>query len=624
MIGKAWPGQTMSEGRAFKFNTTEFGAVGDGVMDNTTAFERAVLAISKLGKKGGARFNVPPGKWLTTPFNLTSHVTLFLAEDAEILGIQDENRWPLMPPLPSYGYGREHRGPRYGSLIHDQNLTYVIITGNIGTINGHGQSWWKKYRQKLLNHTRGPLVQIMWSNDIVIANITLRDSLFWTFHPYDSKNVMVQNVTILAPVFEAPNTDGIDPAEHIHNANVSISSEMSGGVSNVTVENLIVWSSRRAVRIYTAAGRGEYVLGDLLTVSLLDLVLLDPLVLESSLSIEEPSEAGVQMIAFSDLKYKVWSDLTTSMICLNSKLLCYYWLPSEKGFLRGTLGSGMKTLAGSVAVANSSDRFSTDCKLVIHKMSLRRGHRTSFGHSRVVRFADSVDEIYVEPPSPIDDPTSPTPTDMPHVSGIGLTTPIRGAIVTERESTRVVLYENIGRLVALLVETRLRPRISTGDMTVSKYEIEFLKLLKYGFSLDEVFDIIVGRAKDTEKVEVFAPDIDRVDRDRSRKPSGQSVYFARPDKRTRTVSHQITPIDQTPAQTPIRSQTSVQTPDRIHNQDRTFGSVSRVDSRARLQSRWPYVSEARQPVLVYATRRSDRVEPETSACTETLFSLRVY
>ncbi|XVF35162.1 hypothetical protein REPUB_Repub18cG0121200 [Reevesia pubescens] len=304
-FGKAGPGRPMPNTRPFTFNLTDFGGVGDGVTVNTAAFGRAVLAISKLGKKGGAQLNVPPGKWLTAPFNLTSHITLFLAEDAEILGIQDEKQWPLMPPLPSYGYGREHRGPRYGSLIHGQNLKDVVITGHNGTINGQGQSWWKKYRQKLLNHTRGPLVQIMWSSDIVISNITLRDSPFWTFHPYDCKNVTVKNVTILAPVFEAPNTDGIDPdscedmviedcyisvgddaiaiksgwdqygiaygrpsknilirnliVRSMVSAGVSIGSEMSGGVSNVTVENLLVWSSRRAVRIKTAAGRGGYV-----------------------------------------------------------------------------------------------------------------------------------------------------------------------------------------------------------------------------------------------------------------------------------------------------------------------------------------------------------------------------
>ncbi|KAJ8427723.1 hypothetical protein Cgig2_010241 [Carnegiea gigantea] len=180
--------------RPIAFNVTDFGAVGDGVTDNTVAFERAVAAIAKRRKKGGVQLNVPPGLWLTAPFNLTSYMTLFLAEGAVILGIDvsslslslflslfhapvystrwhlwlnlderssiqiysvqssmgqsregaetvssmgqsregaetaDEKRWPLMPPLPSYGYGRELPGPRYGSLIHGQNLRDVVIT----------------------------------------------------------------------------------------------------------------------------------------------------------------------------------------------------------------------------------------------------------------------------------------------------------------------------------------------------------------------------------------------------------------------------------------------------------------------------------------------------------------
>lgn len=61
--------------------------MGDGVTLNTAAFERAMVAISKLGKNGGGQLNVPPGYWLTAPFNLTSHMTMFLAEGAVILGI---------------------------------------------------------------------------------------------------------------------------------------------------------------------------------------------------------------------------------------------------------------------------------------------------------------------------------------------------------------------------------------------------------------------------------------------------------------------------------------------------------------------------------------------------------
>ncbi|XP_047307807.1 probable polygalacturonase [Impatiens glandulifera] len=305
LLWKAVPERSIPRLRPVVFNLTDFGGVGDGVTLNTEAFEKAIHAISKLRKQGGGQLNVPAGNWLTAPFNLTSHMTLFLAEGSVILGMDDEKYWPLMPPLPSYGKGREHPGPRFGSLIHGQNLKDIVITGHNGTINGQGQNWWKKYRQKLLNNTRGPLIQIMWSSDIVISNITLRDSPFWTLHPYDCKNVVIRGLTILAPVRDAPNTDGIDPdscedmliedcyisvgddgiaiksgwdqygiaygrpsknivirnlvIRSMVSAGVSIGSEMSGGVSNVTVENVLVWSSRRAVRIKTSPGRGGYV-----------------------------------------------------------------------------------------------------------------------------------------------------------------------------------------------------------------------------------------------------------------------------------------------------------------------------------------------------------------------------
>ncbi|KAF9615056.1 hypothetical protein IFM89_021627 [Coptis chinensis] len=291
--------------RPFLFNLTDFGGKGDGTTLNTKAFERGVAAIAKLRKKGGGQLNVPAGYWLTAPFNLTSHMTLFLSEGAVILAVQDEKYWPLMPPLPSYGYGRERPGPRYCSLIHGQNLKDVDITGHNGTIDGQGQTWWTKHRQKVLNYTRGPLLQIMWSSDIRISNITLRDSPFWNIHPYDCKNISITNVTILAPLFGAPNTDGIDPdscenmviedcyisvgddgiaiksgwdqygiaygqpstnilvrnlvVQSMVSAGISIGSEMSGGISNVRVENVIVWNSRRGMRIKTAPGRGGYI-----------------------------------------------------------------------------------------------------------------------------------------------------------------------------------------------------------------------------------------------------------------------------------------------------------------------------------------------------------------------------
>ncbi|OEL30703.1 putative polygalacturonase [Dichanthelium oligosanthes] len=213
------------------YDLREFGAVGNGRTVNTAAFEAAVAAIDE---RGGGRLTVPAGRWLTAPFNLTSRMTLFLAAGAEILGIQ-----------------------------------------------------------------------LMRSSNIIISNITLRDSPFWTLHTYDCKNVTISETTILAPIAGAPNTDGIDPdscenvvikncyisvgddgiaiksgwdqygiaygrpsaniiiqnvvIRSMVSAGVSIGSEMSGGVSDVLVENVHVWDSRRGVRIKTAPGRGAYV-----------------------------------------------------------------------------------------------------------------------------------------------------------------------------------------------------------------------------------------------------------------------------------------------------------------------------------------------------------------------------
>ena len=88
--------------RPVAFNLTDFGGVGDGVTLNTKAFERAVSAISKLRKKGGGQLNVPAGNWLTAPFNLTSHMTLFLAEGAVILGI--DVSFPFLSHLQLFSY----------------------------------------------------------------------------------------------------------------------------------------------------------------------------------------------------------------------------------------------------------------------------------------------------------------------------------------------------------------------------------------------------------------------------------------------------------------------------------------------------------------------------------------
>uniref|UniRef100_A0A2P2IJM8 Rhamnogalacturonase A/B/Epimerase-like pectate lyase domain-containing protein n=1 Tax=Rhizophora mucronata TaxID=61149 RepID=A0A2P2IJM8_RHIMU len=169
--------------RAHSASVSDFGGVGDGITSNTKVFQDAINHLSQYSSDGGSQLYVPPGRWLTGSFNLISHFTLFLDWDAVLLSSQDENEWPVIDPLPSYGRGRDTEGGRYISLIFGTNLTDVVITGANGTIDGQGDLWWQKFRAGQLNYTRPYLIEIMFSSDIQISNLVLMNSPSWNVHP---------------------------------------------------------------------------------------------------------------------------------------------------------------------------------------------------------------------------------------------------------------------------------------------------------------------------------------------------------------------------------------------------------------------------------------------------------
>ncbi|KAK9230260.1 hypothetical protein WN944_023227 [Citrus x changshan-huyou] len=80
-----------------------------------------------------------------------------------------------------------------------------------GPIDGQGQMRWDLWWNRTLKHSRGHLVELMNSNNIlIISNLAFCNSPFRTIHPVYCRNGFVKGMTILAPL-SAPNTDGIDP-----------------------------------------------------------------------------------------------------------------------------------------------------------------------------------------------------------------------------------------------------------------------------------------------------------------------------------------------------------------------------------------------------------------------------
>ena len=294
------------------FNLLDFGAKGDNATLNTQAFEKGVDAVSKAG---GGTLYVPDGDFLTAPFNMTSHMTLYLSGGATVRGPTTAQLgpspsfplWPIIPPMKSYGQGRDHPGPRRTSLIHGEDLTDVVVTSHPdhwGTIDGHGQPWWAAHKAKTETVTRGHLIEFMSSEHIEISNLNLRNSPFWTVHPVYSRHVVVRNIDIKAP-HDSPNTDGVDPessqdvlienftyeggddaiaiksgwdcfgyranlpCKNIHIRNVTsiwtraagcaIGSEMSGGMENITLTDCDFTHTGNGLYVKYSKVRGGYV-----------------------------------------------------------------------------------------------------------------------------------------------------------------------------------------------------------------------------------------------------------------------------------------------------------------------------------------------------------------------------
>lgn len=62
-----------------------------------------------------------------------------------------------------------------------------MITGDNGTIDGQGVTWWNKFHKGELKYTRPYLIEIMYSNEVQISNLTLMDSPSWNVHPVYSR-----------------------------------------------------------------------------------------------------------------------------------------------------------------------------------------------------------------------------------------------------------------------------------------------------------------------------------------------------------------------------------------------------------------------------------------------------
>jgi len=188
------------------FNVKDYGAKGDGTTLDTIAIQKTISACFAAG---GGQVYFPDGEYLTGSINLTSNMILYISEGATIYGSENPKDFALIEGLPSYPFDRGNSNPRYAPIIYAVSQSDIQITGG-GTINGQGFIWWYNYKEHIWNITRPPLLHFRYCNNILINDISLEFSPYYTIHPFMCNNVTVDNISIFNPV-GSPNTDGIDP-----------------------------------------------------------------------------------------------------------------------------------------------------------------------------------------------------------------------------------------------------------------------------------------------------------------------------------------------------------------------------------------------------------------------------
>ena len=253
-----------------QYDILSFGAVGDGLHNDTSAIQAAIDAC-RAG--GGGQVLFPGGRvYRSGALALCSDLELHLEMGAVLKGsdnLEDYRLFgggsdtPQKRAVPSY-VNCEYSGAPTHYFLYAKNCRNLAITG-LGIIDGNEEIFYgevTKWHIEGIFYPRAPMLFAENVEQLTLENITFRRSAFWTVHLVGCRDVLISGIRILNNLRMA-NCDGIDP-DHCQNVRIqgchiecaddcivlknTAAAMQYGPCENITVTNCTLVSSSAAIK----------------------------------------------------------------------------------------------------------------------------------------------------------------------------------------------------------------------------------------------------------------------------------------------------------------------------------------------------------------------------------------